>query len=104
MSTIKFSENAGYAVISVVDFQNSPRGACPRTPLDAPISPLNPILSPPTMPHLGEPWGLLQRGEGLISAFTVYLTQVMGQEILRNYKTRQGGLGIKLMGGVKVGQ
>ena len=53
--TIKFSENAGYAVISVVDFQNFPGEHAPGPPQDAPISPPTSILSPPTMPHLGEP-------------------------------------------------
>ena len=47
LAAIKCSENAGYAV--------SRGGACLRTPLDAPISPLTSILSPPTMLHLGEP-------------------------------------------------
>ena len=53
---IKCSANAGYAAISVVDFQNSP-GECSRTLLDDP--PLTSILSPPTMPHLGEPCRLI---------------------------------------------
>ena len=35
-------------------FSKFPGGACSRTLLDDP--PLTSILSPPTMPHLGEPW------------------------------------------------
>ena len=36
-------------------FSKFSRGACPQTPLDAQISPPTLIVSPPTMPDLGEP-------------------------------------------------
>ena len=41
-------------------FSKFPGGACSRTLLDDP--PITSILSPPTMPHLGEPWALTLLG------------------------------------------
>ena len=53
-------------------FSKFPGGACSRTLLDDP--PLTSILSPPTMPHLGEPCILSASYSNAIKYYTVVST------------------------------